>query len=222
MTFENGTHSVSEEHKDSLTAETWDQAEEYVLRFIQNRWKACRVSPYEIQPDKICLWYNIGRNKNHSGEKCIVLPGRTWQREDELRPSLPSNLSWSWCQSPYLVCVWLLLVCFFTQRQGNTIWAFPGADSPMGWKMIFPLSWYRTLQAFSSGSCTLLLGEHDRYSLLPSAMVIAQPYLAGTCPGGSISSTQPVITCNSQHSGDSMISLSTKQPSKGTATGVAT
>lgn len=68
----------------------------------------------------------------------------------------------------------------------------------------------------------LLLGERDRYSLLPSVMVIAQPCLAGTCPGGSVSSTQPVITYNSKQSGDSMISLSTKQPSRGTATGVAT
>lgn len=75
---------------------------------------------------------------------------------------------------------------------------------------------------FHQAAAFLLLGERDRCSLLLSVMVIAQPCLAGTCPGGSISSTQPVITYNSKQSGDSTIPLSTKQSSKVTATGVAT
>lgn len=40
--------------------------------------RACRVSPFELQLDKIRLWYNLGRNKDHSVEKCIVLPAGTW------------------------------------------------------------------------------------------------------------------------------------------------
>lgn len=55
---------------------------------------------------------------------------------DELRPSLPSNLSRSWCQSPKPLCMWLLLFCFFTQRQRNTFWAVPGLTVPWRWKMI--------------------------------------------------------------------------------------
>lgn len=51
---------------------------------------------------------------------------------DELRPSLPSSLSCSWCPSPQPECVRLFLVCFFPQRQRNSLWAVPGADSPMG------------------------------------------------------------------------------------------
>lgn len=50
---------------------------------------------------------------------------------------------------------------------------------------------------FCQGAVFLLLGEHDRYSLLPSvllwtAMVIAQPCLIGICLGHSISSIETV------------------------------
>lgn len=150
-----------------------------------------------------------------------------WVRASAVRPLLQPNLPEFWYQSPGLVHVRLLLFCFFIQKQRKTIQMSYGAIGADGrWSSVLYNS-TECCKLLCQVAVFLLLGEHDRYSLLPSvllwtAMVIAQPCLIGICPGLSISSTQSVITYNSKHSGDSMISLVIKQPSKATATEVAT
>lgn len=127
---------------------------------------------------------------------------------DELRPSLPSNPSRSWVEVHSLVCVTPLVLLLHPKAEKHNLSSSWGSQS-RGDGRCSPVLYNGTehCQHFHQVAVFLLLGEHDRYSLLPSVMGIAQPCLAGTCLGGSISSTQPVITYNSKQSGDSMISL---------------